>query len=127
MERSGTGVWVPGLWIDNVIVMAGVPSIMQAMLDEMSPKLKIGLRMLSSGGRSPEWRGASRPFGSDSTGVGRDDASIHARNTPNTDRRVQCAGAEVGGSYHISLWFEHGVCQPPLSSCQLVHLSRCQA
>jgi molybdenum cofactor synthesis domain-containing protein len=37
----------PGFWIDNVIVMAGVPSIMQAMLDEVAPKLKIGVRMLS--------------------------------------------------------------------------------
>jgi len=31
----------------NVIVMAGVPSIMQAMLDEVAPKLKIGVRMFS--------------------------------------------------------------------------------
>jgi molybdopterin-biosynthesis enzyme MoeA-like protein len=30
-----------------VIVMAGVPSIMQAMLDEVAPKLNIGVRMLS--------------------------------------------------------------------------------
>src|SRR5260221_10181531 len=30
----------PGFWIGNVIVMAGVPSIMQAMLDEVAPKLK---------------------------------------------------------------------------------------
>jgi molybdopterin-biosynthesis enzyme MoeA-like protein len=37
----------PGFWIDNVIVMAGVPSIMQAMLDEVGPKLKTGIRMLS--------------------------------------------------------------------------------
>ena len=37
----------PGFWIDNVIVMAGVPSIMQAMLDEVAPKLKTGVRMLS--------------------------------------------------------------------------------
>ena len=37
----------PGFWIGNVIVMAGVPSIMQAMLDEVAPKLKIGVRMLS--------------------------------------------------------------------------------
>ena len=36
----------PGFWIGNVIVMAGVPSIMQAMLDEVA-KLKIGVRMLS--------------------------------------------------------------------------------
>src|SRR6266851_10243276 len=37
----------PGIWIGNVIVMAGVPSIMQAMLDEVAPKLKSGIRMLS--------------------------------------------------------------------------------
>ena len=37
----------PGFWIGNVIVMAGVTSIMQAMLDEVAPKLKIGVRMLS--------------------------------------------------------------------------------
>src|SRR5438034_9315569 len=37
----------PGFWIGNVIVMAGVPSIMQAMLDEVAPKLKIGVYMLS--------------------------------------------------------------------------------
>jgi molybdenum cofactor synthesis domain-containing protein len=37
----------PGIWMDNVIVMAGVPSIMQAMLDEVAPKLRTGIRMLS--------------------------------------------------------------------------------
>src|SRR5262245_18273379 len=37
----------PGFWIGNVIVMAGVPSIMQAMLDQVAPKLKIGVPMLS--------------------------------------------------------------------------------
>jgi molybdenum cofactor synthesis domain-containing protein len=37
----------PGFWIGNVIVMAGVPSIMQAMLDEVAPQLKTGIKMLS--------------------------------------------------------------------------------
>ncbi len=37
----------PGFWIGNVIVMAGVPSIMQAMLDEVAPKLKTGTKLLS--------------------------------------------------------------------------------
>src|SRR5262247_4031182 len=37
----------PGIWIGNVIVMAGVPTIMQAMLDAVAPKLKIGVRILS--------------------------------------------------------------------------------
>ena len=42
----------PGFWIGNVIVMAGVPSIMQAMPDDVAPKLKIGLRILSETVRS---------------------------------------------------------------------------
>jgi molybdopterin-biosynthesis enzyme MoeA-like protein len=37
----------PGFCIGNVIVLAGVPSIMQAMLDEVAPKLKVCVRMLS--------------------------------------------------------------------------------
>ena len=37
---------VPGFKIENVIVMAGVPSIMQAMLDDIAPKLTTGARML---------------------------------------------------------------------------------
>jgi len=37
----------PGFWIGNVITMAGVPAIMQAMLDEVAPKLKTGARLLS--------------------------------------------------------------------------------
>src|SRR5262245_58672322 len=42
----------PGFWIGNVIVMAVVPSIMQAMLDEVAPKLKIGVRMPSETARA---------------------------------------------------------------------------
>jgi molybdenum cofactor synthesis domain-containing protein len=38
----------PGFWIGNVIVMAGVPAIMQAMLDEVAPKLKTGTKLLSA-------------------------------------------------------------------------------
>ena len=37
----------PGFWIGNVIVMAGVPSVMQAMLDDVAPKLLRGTPMLS--------------------------------------------------------------------------------
>lgn len=37
----------PGFWIGNVIVMAGVPAIMQTMLDTVAPKLRTGRRMLS--------------------------------------------------------------------------------
>jgi len=37
----------PGFWIGNVIVMAGVPTIMQAMLDQVAPKLATGVQVLS--------------------------------------------------------------------------------
>ena len=37
----------PGFRIGNVHVMAGVPSIMQAMLDEVAPTLRTGVKMLS--------------------------------------------------------------------------------
>lgn len=36
----------PGFWIDNVIVMAGVPVIMQAMMDTVGPQLRCGARVL---------------------------------------------------------------------------------
>ncbi|HEY8383015.1 MAG TPA: molybdopterin-binding protein [Microvirga sp.] len=36
----------PGFKLDNVIVMAGVPSIMQAMLDGVAPTLATGARMI---------------------------------------------------------------------------------
>jgi len=42
----------PGFWIGNVIVMAGVPHIMQVMLDYVAPKLKTGVKMLSDSVRA---------------------------------------------------------------------------
>ncbi len=32
----------PGFWIENVIVMAGVPSVVQAMLEDVAPRLSTG-------------------------------------------------------------------------------------
>ncbi len=37
----------PGFWIGNVIVMAGVPSVMQVMMDDVAPKLVTGAKILS--------------------------------------------------------------------------------
>ena len=45
-------ILAPGFKLDNVIVMAGVPSIMQAMMDIVAPKLKSGVRMLSDSVRA---------------------------------------------------------------------------
>jgi molybdenum cofactor synthesis domain-containing protein len=42
----------PGFRIGNVIVMAGVPHIMQVMLDDVAPKLKTGIKMLSDSVRA---------------------------------------------------------------------------
>lgn len=45
-------ILAPGFRIGNVIVMAGVPSIMQAMMDIVAPKLRSGVRMLSESVRA---------------------------------------------------------------------------
>jgi molybdopterin-biosynthesis enzyme MoeA-like protein len=37
----------PGFHIGNVFVMAGVPAIMQAMMDAIAPGLETGVKMLS--------------------------------------------------------------------------------
>lgn len=37
----------PGFRIENVIVMAGIPQVMQAMLDDVAPRLRTGAKMLS--------------------------------------------------------------------------------
>jgi molybdenum cofactor synthesis domain-containing protein len=42
----------PGFRIGNVIVMAGVPTIMQAMLDAVAPQLETGTKMLSDSVRA---------------------------------------------------------------------------
>src|SRR6186713_216341 len=45
-------ILAPGFKLGNVVVMAGVPTIMQAMMDIVSPKLKSGVRMLSESVRA---------------------------------------------------------------------------
>ncbi len=37
----------PGFMLDNVIVMAGIPKVMHMMLDDVTPRLKTGKKMLS--------------------------------------------------------------------------------
>jgi len=44
---ANTVSMAPGFMIGNVIVMAGVPAIMQAMLTEVTPRLETGPKMLS--------------------------------------------------------------------------------
>ena len=45
-------ILAPGFKLGNVVVMAGVPSIMQAMMDIVAPTLKSGVRMLSESVRA---------------------------------------------------------------------------
>jgi molybdenum cofactor synthesis domain-containing protein len=45
-------ILAPGFKLGNVVVMAGVPSIMQAMMDIVAPKLRTGRRMLSDSVRA---------------------------------------------------------------------------
>src|SRR6201985_766424 len=45
-------ILAPGFKLGNVIVMAGIPTIMQAMMDIVAPKLKSGVKMLSESVRA---------------------------------------------------------------------------
>src|ERR1700744_5781744 len=45
-------ILAPGFKLGNVIVMAGIPTIMQAMMDIVAPKLKSGVKMLSDSVRA---------------------------------------------------------------------------
>lgn len=45
-------ILAPGFMLGNVVVMAGVPTIMQGMLDLVAPKLRTGVRMLSDSVRA---------------------------------------------------------------------------
>ncbi|WP_442754628.1 competence/damage-inducible protein A [Methylocystis sp. JAN1] len=44
LVRNGASK-APGFWIGNVIVMAGVPVIMQSMMDTVGPQLRAGARV----------------------------------------------------------------------------------
>ena len=57
VPRGGTLVHnkvsgAPGFWIGNVITMAGIPAVMQGMLDEVAPKLKTGTKLISDSVRA---------------------------------------------------------------------------
>ncbi|AVO45375.1 competence/damage-inducible protein A [Phreatobacter cathodiphilus] len=46
----------PGFMIGNVVTMAGVPSVMQAMLDVVAPRLKTGTKMMQVSIEAPGLR-----------------------------------------------------------------------
>lgn len=47
----------PGFIVENVYVMAGVPQVFQAMLDNVVPTLQVGTKMMSQSVRSPYGEG----------------------------------------------------------------------
>src|SRR3974377_2434860 len=47
----------PGFWIGNVITMAGIPAVMQSMMEEVLPKLKTGVKLLSESVRAERKEG----------------------------------------------------------------------
>ncbi len=81
----------PGFWIGNVIVMAGIPAVMQAMLDAVAPKLRTGAKVLSETIRADAREGdIGTPLGE--IAIAHPDVSIgsypffdEARGRPNTN------------------------------------------
>jgi molybdopterin-biosynthesis enzyme MoeA-like protein len=51
----------PGFFIDNVIVMAGVPRVMEAMLAEVTPRLRTGAKLISLSIRTTSPEGLVAP------------------------------------------------------------------
>src|SRR5467141_3734267 len=74
----------PGFWIGNVIVMAGVPSIMQAMLDDVAPKLATGARMMSETVRADTREG---DIGTELGAVAREHPDVMIGSYPFVDER----------------------------------------
>src|SRR4051794_30724683 len=75
----------PGFWIGNVIVMAGVPAIMQAMLDEVAPKLRTGEKMLSESVRADAKEG---DIGSELGAVAKQHPEVMIGSYPFFDERL---------------------------------------
>ena len=74
----------PGFRIGNVIVMAGVPSIMQAMLDDVAPKLATGAKMLSETVRAETREG---DIGTELGAVAREHPDVMIGSYPFVDER----------------------------------------
>ena len=93
----------PGFWIGNVIVMAGIPSVMQSMLDYVTPKLKTGVKMLSETVRADSREG---DIGTELGEIAKQYPDVVIGSYPFTDenqaRQYQCGdalarSAKIGG------------------------------
>lgn len=76
----------PGFRIGNVFVMAGVPAIMQAMLDEVAPTLDTGAKMLSESVRADLREG---DIGTDLGAIARAHAGVLIGSYPFIDENTQ--------------------------------------
>ena len=81
----------PGFWIGNVIVMAGVPHIMQTMLEFVTPKLKTGVRMLSESVRADCREG---DIGTELGAVAKEHPDVVIGSYPFMDEKI-------GGNTHV--------------------------
>jgi molybdenum cofactor synthesis domain-containing protein len=81
----------PGFWLGNVIVMAGVPHIMQIMLEYVTPKLKTGARMLSESVQADCREG---DIGTELGGIARQHPGVVIGSYPFMD-------AKLGGNTHL--------------------------
>ena len=81
----------PGFWIGNVIVMAGVPHIMQTMLEYVTPKLKTGARMLSESVRADCREG---DIGTELGEIARQNPDVVIGSYPFMDEKI-------GGNTHV--------------------------
>ena len=84
----------PGFWIGNVITMAGIPAVMQGMLDEVAPKLKTGTKIaIRNNPRRCERRRCRHRARRHCKGASRSDhrqLSIHRRDA-RTEHEHRCA------------------------------------
>jgi molybdenum cofactor synthesis domain-containing protein len=103
-------ILAPGFKIGNVIVMAGVPSIMQAMMDIVAPKLKSGVRMLSesvrANAREGDRQGAPRHRHRQLSVSGRRQEAEHQSRGPLArSRKTRCRDDRGEGN---AGWIERG-------------------
>ncbi len=99
----------PGFQIENVFVLAGVPKIMQAMLEDVAPRLARGTPVTTLSitvplARRPHRRGAGRR----SRSATRTSPSAAIRSSPRAGRRRRC-----GRPSARRLWFAAAI--PPRS------------
>ena len=104
----------PGFRIGNVIVMAGIPQVMQAMLDYVGPQLKTGVKMLSETLRAdcregdigtelgniakahPEVMIGSYPFVDEATGAPNTNLVVRGRDPAHVAAAVAAVKAMLG-------------------------------